>query len=51
MLQNQHARGNNGLVKKNITLIIVADNLKVAKARLSQIETDVLNVFKVSGAE
>lgn len=52
MLQNQLARGNNGLVKrKYITLTIEADNLKAARARLSRIETDVLNHFKVIGAK
>lgn len=51
MLQNQLARGNNGLVKrKYLTLTIEADNLKAARARLSRIETDVLNHFKVIGA-
>ena len=52
MLQNQLSRGNNGLVKKKyLTLTIEADNLKAARARLSRIETDVLNLFKVIGAE
>lgn len=51
MLQNQLARGNNGLVKsKYLTLTIEADNLKAARARLSRIEADVLNHFKVIGA-
>jgi hypothetical protein len=51
MLRNQLARGNNGLVKKKyLTLTIEADTLKAAKARLSRIETDVLNLFKVIGA-
>ena len=51
MLQNQLSRGNNGLVKrKYLTLTIEAEDLKVARARLSRIETDVLNLFKVIGA-
>ena len=45
------SRGNNGLVKrKYLTLTIEAEDLKVARARLSRIETDVLNLFKVIGA-
>ena len=44
-------QGNNGLVKhKYITFSIEADNPAAAKARLSRIETDVLNNFKVLGA-
>ena len=51
MLKNQLSRGNNGLVKrKYLTLTIEAEDLKVARARLSRIETDVLNLFKVIGA-
>lgn len=51
MLKNQLSRGNNGLVKrKYLTLTIEAEDLKAAKARLSRIETDVLNLFKVIGA-
>lgn len=51
MLQNQLSRGNNGLVKrKYLTLTIEAEDLKAARARLSRIETDVLNLFKVIGA-
>ena len=50
MLKNQLEKGNNGLVKqKYITFSIEADNLAAAKARLSRIETDVLNNFKVLG--
>ena len=50
MLQKQLSKGNNGLVKtKYITFSIEADNLKAAKARLSRIETDILNNFKVLG--
>lgn len=45
MLKNQLSRGNNGLVKrKYLTLTIEAEDLKVARARLSRIETDVLNL-------
>ena len=50
MLKNQLEKGNNSLVKqKHITFSIEADNLAAAKARLSRIETDVLNNFKVLG--
>ena len=50
MLQNQLAKGNNGLVKaKYITFSVEADNLAAAKSRLARIETDVLNNFKVLG--
>ena len=46
----QLAKGNNGLVKhKYITFSIEADNPAAARARLSRIETDVLNNFKVLG--
>ena len=47
MLKSQLAKGNNGLVKhKYITFSIEADNPAAARARLSRIETDVLNNFK-----
>ena len=50
MLKTQLAKGNNGLVKhKYITFSIEADNPAAARARLSRIETDVLNNFKVLG--
>ena len=50
MLKHQLEKGNNGLEKcKYITFSIEADNLAAAKARLSRIETDVLNNFKVLG--
>ena len=50
MLQNQLARGNNGLIKtKYLTFGIDADNLKAAKPRLERIETDILNNFKRLG--
>ena len=49
MLKSQLAKGNNGLVKhKYITFSIEADNPAAAKARLSRIETDVLNNFKLN---
>lgn len=52
MLKNQLSRGNNGLLKrKYLTLTIKAEDLKAARARLSRIETDVLNLFKVIGAQ
>ena len=50
MLQNQLARGNNGLIKtKYLTFGIEADNLRAAKPRLERIETDLLNNFKRLG--
>ena len=51
MLQNQLAKGNNGLRKnKYITFGIEADSIKTAKPRLERIETDVINNFKRLGA-
>ena len=45
MLQNQLARGNNGLIKtKYLTFGIVADSIKAAKPRLERIETDILQL-------
>ena len=50
MLKNQLSKGNNGLVKhKYITFTVEADNKAAAKSRLSRIETDVFNNFKVLG--
>ena len=50
MLQNQLAKGNNGLVKtKYLTFGIDADSIKAAKPRLERIETDILNNFKRLG--
>ena len=50
MLQNQLARGNNGLIKtKYLTFGIEADNFRTAKPRLERIETDLLNNFKRLG--
>ena len=47
MLQNQLAKGNNGLTKtKFITFGIEADSIKTAKPRLERIEIDLLNNFK-----
>ena len=52
MLQNQLARGNNGLMKtKYLTFGIEGDNLKSAKPRLERIETDILNNFKRLGVK
>ncbi len=52
MLQNQLAKGNNGLVKtKYLTLGIDADSIRAAKPRLERIETDVLNNFKRLGVK
>ena len=50
MLQNQLARGNNGLIKtKYITFGIESDTLRDAKPRLERVETDILNNFKRLG--
>ena len=50
MLQNQLARGNNGLVKtKYLTFGIDAESVQAAKPRLERIETDLLNHFKRLG--
>ena len=50
MLQNQLARGNNGLIKtKYLTFGIDADGIHAAKPRLERIETDILNNFKRLG--
>lgn len=50
MLQNQLARGNNGLIKtKYLTFGIDADGVQVAKPRLERVETDILNNFKRMG--
>nr|WP_185911860.1 PrgI family protein [Clostridium sp. Marseille-P7770] len=50
MLQNQLAKGNNGLIKtKHLTFGVDADSLKAAKPRLERIETDILNNFKRVG--
>jgi len=50
MLQNQLAKGNNGLNKtKYITFGVQADDLRTAKLRLERVEVDVLNNFKALG--
>ncbi len=50
MLQNQLARGNNGLIKtKYLTFGVEAETLKAAKPRLERVETDILNNFKRLG--
>jgi len=50
MLQNQLAKGNNGLIKtKFLTFGIEADNIRTAKPRLERIENDILNNFKRLG--
>ena len=50
MLQNQLAKGNNGLIKtKYLTFGVDADSLKAAKPRLERIKTDILNNFKRVG--
>ena len=50
MLQNQLAKGNNGLTKtKFLTFGIEADGIKTAKPRLERIENDILNNFKRLG--
>ena len=51
ILQDQLVRGNNGLTKRKfLTFTIEADNLKMARARLTRIETDLLGYFKTMGA-
>ena len=51
ILQDQLVRGNNGLTKRKfLTFTIEADNLKMARARLTRIETDLLGYFKTIGA-
>ena len=43
--------GNNGLMKRKfMTYTIEADSLKMARARLRRIETDLLGYFKSMGA-
>jgi hypothetical protein len=50
MLNNQLAKGNNGLTKtKYVTFGIRADNLKAAKLRVERVEADILNNFKTLG--
>ena len=50
MLQNQLAKGNNGLTKtKYLTFGVEADSIKNAKPRLERVETDILNNFKRLG--
>ena len=50
MLQNQQAKGNNGLRKtKYLTFGVDAENIKTAKPRLERIEIDLLNLFKRIG--
>jgi len=52
MLQNQLAKGNNGLMKtKYLTFGIDADSIRAAKPRLERIETDILNNFKRIGVK
>ncbi|GHU79980.1 hydrolase [Clostridia bacterium] len=51
ILKSAYAKGNNGQEKtKCLTFSVEADNLKMAKARLVRIETDVLNHYKMMGA-
>ena len=50
MLQNQLARGNNGLVKtKYLTFGVEAESVRAAKPRLERIETDIINNLKRLG--
>ncbi|MCD7750491.1 MAG: PrgI family protein [Lachnospiraceae bacterium] len=50
MLQNQLAKGKNGLLKsKYITFSIEAESLQKARPKLERIEADILNNFKVLG--
>lgn len=51
MLQNQLAKGSNGLSKrKYLTFGVKSENYRTAKPRLERIETDLLNHFKRLGA-
>ena len=50
MLQDQLAKGNNGLIKtKYLTFGIDAESIRAAKPRLDRIEIDLLNNFKRIG--
>ncbi len=50
ILQNQQARGNNGLTKaKYLTFGVEADSIRTAKPRLERVEMDVINNFKRLG--
>ena len=52
MLQDQLAKGNNGLLKrKYITFGVEADSIRTVKAKLDRVETDILNNFKTLGVE
>ena len=51
MLQNQLAKGSNGLSKrKYLTFGVESENYRTAKPRLERMETDLLNHFKRLGA-
>ena len=51
LLQDQLVKGNNGLQKRKfLTFTLEADNLKMARARLRRIETDLLGYFRTMGA-
>lgn len=51
ILKEQLVNGNNGLMKRKfMTYTIEADSLKMARARLRRIETDLLGYFKSMGA-
>ncbi|MCL1855040.1 MAG: ATP-binding protein [Clostridia bacterium] len=50
MLQDQLAKGNNGLVRtKFLTFGIQADSIRLAKPRLERLELDIMNNFKRLG--
>ena len=50
MLENQLAKGNNGLTKtKYLTFGVEANSLREAKPRLERVEIDILNSFKRLG--
>ncbi|UHR02954.1 conjugal transfer protein TraE [Peptoniphilus sp. GNH] len=52
MLQNQLAKGNNGIVKtKYLSFGIEAKNLKEAIPRLERIESDIINNFAILGVK
>ncbi|GHU91011.1 hydrolase [Clostridia bacterium] len=51
ILKSQLDKGNNGYVKaKFLTFSVEAESIKAARSRLTRIETDILNHFKVIGA-
>lgn len=52
MLQNQLAKGNNGIVKtKYLTFGVDAENIRAAKPKLERLELDIINNFKQLGVK